>query len=82
MTEKKSNIYKDKKGYPRFKDTDELVHRKVAEKKVGGPIGKGRVVHHKDENKMNFRPSNLEIKDRGEHTADHNKKRKKKTSKK
>ena len=52
-------IYIDKKGYPRYSDTDELVHRKVAEKKVGGPIYRDRVVHHKDGNKRNFRPENL-----------------------
>ena len=70
-------IFKDKKGYARYKDTSELVHRKVAEKMVGGGIGKNRVVHHKDENKMNFRRSNLEVMDWGEHSRFHSKKRKK-----
>ena len=53
----------DSHGYPRFKDSGELVHRKVAAKKLGGPIYRGRVVHHRDGDKMNFRPSNLESKE-------------------
>ena len=53
------NTYKDKKGYPRWSDSGELVHRTVASNMIGGHIGKGRVVHHKDGNKSNFRKSNL-----------------------
>jgi hypothetical protein len=37
----------------------------------GGPPGKGKVVHHKDENKANDAPSNLASEDRGAHTAHH-----------
>ena len=55
------NTYKDKKGYARWKDSGKLVHRTVASNMVGGPIGKGRVVHHKDGNKSNFRKSNLTV---------------------
>jgi hypothetical protein len=45
--------YVDEKAYRRFRDSGKLVHRWVAEKKVGGRIGPGRVVHHRDGNKMN-----------------------------
>lgn len=39
------------------------------------PAGPGQVRHHKDENKENNAPDNLEVQDRGAHTADHNKHR-------
>ena len=70
--------YKDKKGYPRWKDTGRLVHRDVAKKMIGGPIGKGRVVHHKDGNKSNFRKSNLVVMNRSAHSTLHAKKRRRK----
>lgn len=69
-------IFKDKKGYPRYKKSKKLVHRAVAAKKVGGKIGKGRVVHHKDGNKSNFRRSNLRVMSRSSHSRLHSKKRK------
>ena len=69
------NTYKDKKGYARWKDSGKLVHRTVASNMVRGPIGKGRVVHHKDGNKNNFRKSNLTIMSRSAHSKLHNKKK-------
>ena len=68
-------IFKDKKGYPRYEKNKKLVHRAVAEKKIGGRIGKGCVVHHKDGNKSNFRRSNLQIMKRSSHSRLHAKKR-------
>jgi len=68
-------IFKDKKGYPRYKDSKKLVHRAVASKKVGGKLYKGRVVHHKDGNKSNFRRSNLQVMSRKSHSKLHAKKR-------
>lgn len=62
-------FYYDKKGYPRWRDSDLLVHRTVAK------AGDDEVVHHKDENKKNFRKENLEIMDRSEHSSLHAKKR-------
>ena len=62
--------YKDKKGYPRWRDSGRLVHRDVASKMIGSPIGKGKVVHHKDEDK-----SNLIVMSRSAHSALHNKKK-------
>jgi HNH endonuclease len=49
----------DDEGYLRFKDTGELVHRKVAEKKLGHPLRAVEVVHHRDRDKLDNRPENL-----------------------
>jgi len=69
------NTYKDKKGYPRWSDSGKLVHRTVASNIIGGPIGQGRVVHHKDGDKSNFRKSNLTVMSRSAHSSLHTKKR-------
>lgn len=37
------------------------VHRVVAEEKIGRPLLPGEVVHHKDENRLNNDPDNLEV---------------------
>ncbi len=65
------SYYIDKKGYPRWRDSGLLVHRTVASNKIGGPIGRGRVVHHMDGNKCNFRKSNLVVMSRTEHSSLH-----------
>ena len=69
------NTYKDKKGYPRWSDSGKLVHRTVASNMLGGSIGKGRVVHHKDGHKSNFRKSNLTVMSRSVHSSLHTKKK-------
>ena len=51
------------------------MHRDVARNKVGGSIGSGRVVHHIDGNKSNFRKSNLRVMSRSDHSSLHTKKR-------
>lgn len=56
-----NTTYTDGNGYPRFKDSDTLVHRSVAEKKLGRPLKKGEVVHHKNRNKQDNSFGNLEI---------------------
>ena len=43
----------DKKGYPRWNDSNLLVHRTVNKTPTG------MHTHHKDENKKNFRKANL-----------------------
>ena len=67
--------YVDKNGYRRFKDSGKSVHRWVASKKVGGKIGKNRVVHHMDGNKQNNDPDNLWVMDRSDHSRLHAKER-------
>ena len=58
-------FHKDKKDYPRWNDSNGLVHRNVAH----APSGK--VVHHIDGDKSNFRKSNLHVISRSEHTSLH-----------
>jgi len=69
--------YIDENGYFRFNDSDELVHRWVAYKKI---YKKGNysmpfssyIVHHKDGNKLNNAVSNLQIVTQDEHEEIHN----------
>ncbi len=72
-----SGFFTDKKGYPRDKKDGQLLHRKIARKKVGGFLFPGTVVHHKDGNKSNFRKSNLQVMSRSNHSILHYNKRKK-----
>lgn len=65
------SFYIDKKGYPRWKFNNKLVHRTVAANKVGGKIFSGMVVHHIDGNKRNFRKNNLWIMTRSAHSRLH-----------
>ena len=62
-------FYYDKSGYPRWRDSDKLVHRTVSKPKGDA------VVHHKDEDKGNFRKSNLVNMDRSNHSRLHAKKK-------
>ena len=70
-------LFKDKKGYKRFSNSGKLVHRHVASRKLGGKIWKGRIVHHRDGNKLNNRRSNLQVMKRSSHSRLHAKNRKK-----
>ena len=56
-------FFKNKSGYKVFKENGKTisVHKRVAEKKVGGSIFSGFEVHHKDGNKNNNRPFNLAV---------------------
>lgn len=47
------------------------VHVLVAERKLGRFLRKGEVVHHKDEDRFNFRRGNLVIKRKVAHARDH-----------
>lgn len=51
--------YTDENGYLRFKDSDMLVHRYVAEKKLGRSLQPSEVVHHKNRDKTDNSPDNL-----------------------
>ena len=48
-------------------------HRIIAEQIIGRPLKKGEVVHHRDHNKKNNDPSNLQVfASNGEHSRVHN----------
>ena len=64
-------FFRDKKGHPRSRRTGRLVHRIVAENKVGRPLRKHEVVHHKDGDKSNFRKKNLRVTSRSHHSTIH-----------
>lgn len=69
---------KNKSGYQTFKDSDgkiRSVHKRVAEKKMGGPVRKGYEVHHKNRNKNDNRPSNLTVVKKSTHRKLHSKKK-------
>lgn len=54
-----AKTYVDSNGYRRFSDSNRLVHRWVAEKRLGRYLMQGEEVHHKDRNRTNNNPSNL-----------------------
>lgn len=56
-----SKVYLDENGYYRFKDSNKLIHRWVAEKKIGRRLYFGEVVHHINRNKRDNSPENLQI---------------------
>lgn len=47
------------KAYPKIHGVH--AHRVIAEKKLGRKLKPGEVVHHKDENKLNYSEENLEV---------------------
>ena len=51
--------YIDKKGYKRYKDSNILVHRHVAERTIGRKLKSGEVVHHKNRKKQDNRRANI-----------------------
>lgn len=71
-----SKFKRNKSGYKVFKEGERTVsvHKRVAEKKVGGRIYEGYEVHHKDGNKLNNRPSNIAILRKSFHRKIHSKK--------
>ena len=72
-------LRRNKSGYKVFTDRNgktQSVHKRVAEKKLGGSIWSGYEVHHRDENKSNNRPSNLSVIKRSTHRKIHARKKK------
>lgn len=68
-------------GYPRISAgpfRGKYLHKLIYEWVHPGepPLGAGEDVHHVDDNKLNFHPSNLERRPKSEHVAAHNAKRK------
>lgn len=48
-------------------------HRVVMEQALGRPLAKGEIVHHRDGDKLNNDPSNLEVMTQAEHASLHSK---------
>jgi hypothetical protein len=59
ISEMFSDTYTDENGYKRYKDSGKLVHRYMAEKKLGRKLRQGEVVHHRDRDKSNNSKYNL-----------------------
>lgn len=62
----------DSKGYLVIKAgplRDVRVHRLVAEAMLGRPLDRSEDVHHRDGNKLNCHPSNLQVMGHAEHSA-------------
>lgn len=71
---KKSKVYLDDQGYYRFNDTNKLVHRCVAEIKLGRKLRPNEKVHHINRNKRDNCEQNLQIfSTQEEHDAQHKK---------
>lgn len=71
---RKSPKTRIKNGYEQILGNDGIwrnKHTLVAEQKVGGKIGKDRVVHHIDGNKRNNNPANLWVLPRWYHSLMH-----------
>ncbi len=74
MSEKQKGrrgYYIDKKGYPTTRSNNKRIHTQIVEKKLGRKIKKSEVIHHRDGNKRNWRPSNLNVMSRSSHSRLH-----------
>ena len=56
-----AKTYIDSNGYRRFSDSNRLVHRWVAENKIGRHLRAGEEVHHKNRNRSDNPPKNLKV---------------------
>jgi len=70
MSDELIEQYIDKNGYYRYYISDRLVHRAIAQHTLGKDI-RGKVVHHKNYNKLDNRPENLQVMTEEAHDALH-----------
>jgi hypothetical protein len=64
-----------------LKENTRAIHIQVAEAKLGRALLPGEIVHHKDENKKNNHPDNLEVyPSQSEHMKEHHRMKKLKRS--
>ena len=66
-----NTLYTDKRGYLRFRDSNKLVSRYNAEKKIGRRLKPNEVVHHKNRNKRDNRRENLRVMTKEHHNNSH-----------
>ena len=69
-----AKTYVGNDGYRHYANSGKSVHRAVGRKKLGGTIYKGYDIHHKNENKLDNRPSNLRAVRHARHASHHAKK--------
>lgn len=79
MVKKRANgsgcIYIDREGYFRvqFGRRSEKLHRLIMEAVLGRKLSPDEIVHHRDHNKWNNHPANLELTTRSKHITHHHK---------
>jgi len=74
---RKSEVYKDRWGNIRYRDSHKTVAVAKMEKSFGHKLPKGSVVHHKNRDKSDNRPSNLWVfRSQEEHDRTHRKDKK------
>jgi len=71
MARQKRKTYLSGKGYARYKDSNKYVHRQAAKKKIGRSLHSDEVVHHRDGDKLNNNPNNLQVMSRRDHNRLH-----------
>jgi len=64
-------LFRDKKGYKRYSNSGKLVHRHVAERKIGRKLRKGEHIHHRNRNKCDNRRKNLRVMNGKHHYNSH-----------